>query len=266
VSVIITEQDSWPPRVQIAVTALSDGDNVELYRVVAGQWTLVRGGQLNGATDPSFIVIDAELPFGRPVSYAVYVNGAETITDPVTYALAGGQVALTDAITGAVAECVIGKAGPRSYDRDSAVFRVGGQNLAVVGPLPEGGAGTYELLASTTAIRDGIMWLFRNATQGIVQVRQAGGTGFDGNTYDGVDAYWQVLSFTEDRFSQDGTDPRRLITVQYLEVPGWSADLTARGFTYADMATFVGGTYADLAALFAPAGTYLDVALADWTA
>jgi hypothetical protein len=54
--------------------------------------------------------------------------------------------------------------------------------------------------------------------------------------------------------------------VQYLEVPGWSADLTARGFTYADMATFVGGTYADLAALFAPAGTYLDVALADWTA
>lgn len=265
-TVTITEQDSWPPRVQIAVTDLTDGDNVDIYRVVAGQWTAVRGGQINGATDPSFIVIDAEFPFGVLVAYAVYVNGSEEITTPVVYDLAGGQVALTDAITGAVAECIIGKAGPRTYDRDSAVFRVADENLAVLGPMPAGGAGTYELLAMTTAISDGIKWLFRNATQGIVQVRQAGGTGFDGNTYDGIDAYWQVLNVTEDRFSQDGSDPRRLLTVSYVECSGWSADLLARGFTYADMATFVGGTYADLAALFAPAGTYLDVALADWTA
>lgn len=261
----ITEQDSWPPRVQIAVTDVAPGDLVEIYRVVAGQWTAVRGGSVNPATDTAFLAIDAELPFGVPVSYAVYINGSEEITSPVTYALAGGQVALTDAITGAVAECVIGKIGPKTYGRDAAVFRVGGENLAVVGPMPDGGSGTYELLAATTAIAEGIKWLFRNATQGIVQVRQAGGTGFDGNTYDGIDAYWQVLDVTDDRFSQDGSDPRRLLTVQYVEVAGWSSDLVARGFSYADMAAYVSGTYADLAAMFAPAGTYLDMAMTDWT-
>lgn len=265
-AVTVTEQDSWPPRVQVAVTSLDDGDVVEIYRVVAGQWTAVRAGAVNGATDPSFLVIDAELPFGVPVSYAVYVNGRETITAPVTYNLVGGQVALSDAITGAVAECIIGAAGDKKYDRDTAIFNVGGQRLAVVGPMAQGGAGTYELLAMTTAIADGIKWIARNCTQGIVQIRQAGLTGADGNTYDGVDAYLSILEVTERRFSQDGSDPRRLLVLDYVEVPGWSSDLEARGFTYGDMMTFVNGTYADLAAIFAPAGTYLDAMLADWTA
>lgn len=264
--VTITEQDSWPPRVQIAVTGLDTGDVVEIYRVVAGQWTAVRAGSVNGATQPAFVVIDAELPFGRPVSYAVYVNGYETITTPVTYELAGGQVAFTDAITGAVAEAIIGRAGPRTYGRDSLVARVGGDNLVVSGPMPSGGQGTYELLAMTTAIGDGLKWLFRNATQGIVQVRQAGLTGADGNTYDGVDAYLSITDMAEDRFSQDGSDPRRLITITYVEVAGWAADLEARGFTYGDVATFVNGTYADAADVLPPASTYLDYMLADWTA
>jgi hypothetical protein len=129
--ITVTEQASWPPRTQVAVTSLDAGDNVEVYRVVAGVWTLLRAGSVVGATDPSFLVVDAELPFGVPVSYAVYVNGFEHLTGPATYDLPGGRVALSDAITGGVAEAIIGSAGDRVFSRRSARFQVNGRNLVV---------------------------------------------------------------------------------------------------------------------------------------
>lgn len=264
-AVAVTEQESWPPRAQIAVTGLTLGDNVETYRIVGGQWTAVRAGSTT-ATDPSFIVVDAELPFGLPVSYAVYVNGIEYLTAADTYELTGGKVALTDAITGAAAEAIIGAAGDKTYARDSARFRVAGRNLVVSGPMAQA-EGSYELLATTTSNRDGIMYLLANATQGIVQMRQAGGTGADGNTYDGIDAYLAVDQVTERRWSQDGSDPRRLIVIEYAEVDGWAPSFAARGFTLQDIADYFApnGTLQDIADFVGPGGTLLDIALTDWT-
>lgn len=265
-SVTVTEQDAWPPRVQIVVTGLTGGDSVEIYRVAGGRSTPVRGGTVDVATDPSLVAIDAELPFGVPVAYAVFINGAETLTTPATYTLAGGKVALSDAITAAAAEVIIGAAGDKVYGRDAARFRVGGQNLVVSGPMSLGGEGNYELLAETTIARDGLMALLQTATQGIVQIRQAGGTGPGGTPYDGIDAYLAIDRATERRWSQDGSDPRRVIVIEFVEVDGWAPELEARGFTLGDLANyFAGGDLQDIADFF-PLGTLLDIALADWSA
>lgn len=264
--VALTVQDSWPPRAQIAVTNLEDGDVVEIYRVTGGEWTAVRAGSRT-VTDPSFVVIDAEMPFGVPVTYAVLVNGWEYDTDVTTFELLGGQVALSDAITGAVAECVIAAAGEKTYGRDSARFRAGGKNLVVMGPAPTGGEGSYELLAMTTSGADGIRWLLRNATEGIVQIRQPGISLVTGEPYDGIDAYLAVDQHSIRRFSQDGSDPRRIITIQFAEVDGWAPGLEARGFTLQDIADYFGvsGTLQDIADFNGSGGTLLDIALADWT-
>lgn len=270
VSATATEQDSWPPRVQIAVTGLTAGDQVEVHRQVAGVLTLVRGGVLDDAVDPSFVIVDAELPFGVPVNWVVFVNGVGQTVAGDTYTLAGGNVAITDAITGAAAEVKIGADGGKTYARTATRFRVGGQNsrgrnMVVSGPIGQA-EGSYEILTETTSARDNLLNVLATATQGIVQIRQSGAISATGDRYAGVDAYLAVDRVSERRFSQDGSDPRRLVTIEYAEVDGWASDLTASGFTLQDLADFFepGDTLADLAAFF-PAGNLLDIALADWT-
>jgi hypothetical protein len=260
-----TEQDSWPPRVLVAVTGLTVGDQVIVYRSVGSVLTAVRGGTDEDVADTAFLVVDAEIPFGVPVSHVVYVNGVGFATDPVTYTLPGGKVALTDAITGAAAEVTIAAVGDLVHTRASARFRVGGRNLVVSGPMGQG-EGTYELLVETTSAAENTMTLLRTATQGIVQIRQPGTSAVSGDPYDGVDAYLAVDKATIRRFSQDGSDPRRLITLDFAVVDGWAGALTASGFTLGDIADYFdpGATLQDLADFF-PAGTLLDVALADWT-
>jgi len=44
-----------------------------------------------------------------------------------------------------------------------------------------------------------------------------------------------VLADTERRFSQDGSDPRRLWSLSVVEVEGWTSTVEARGFTLADL-------------------------------
>ncbi|MDG4821282.1 hypothetical protein O7635_05370 [Asanoa sp. WMMD1127] len=79
VAITATEQNVYPPRVQIVVTGLTLGDNVEIYRVVDGRDSLVRASTREDITDTSLAVIDAELPFGVPVSYFAYVNGSKAV-------------------------------------------------------------------------------------------------------------------------------------------------------------------------------------------
>lgn len=264
-SATATLQDSWPPRVQIAVTGLSGGDQVEIYRQVSGALTAVRGGVLDDATDPAFIVVDAEFPFGVPVSWVVYVNGVAESVAGDTYALPGGKVALSDAITGQAAEVIIANAGDKVYTRTSARFRVAGRNLVVAGPMGQA-EGSYELLVETTSAADNVRQLVRNATQGILQIRQPGVSAVTGDPYDGVDAYLAVDKATERRFSQDGSDPRRLVVIEWAETDGWAGSVVASGFTLQDIADYMdpGATLADLSTLFA-GQSLLQIALADWT-
>jgi hypothetical protein len=252
-AIAVTAQDAYPPRNLVTVSNLVLGDAVDVYRVVGGVRTLMRGGSTDDAPDPAFLVVDDELPFGVPVSYVAVVDGAEYTSTSAAVTLPGGKVALSDAISGAAAEVVILAWPERTYEREASVFRVGGRNVVVSGDLGQF-EGTADLYLETTSSVDNLFTLLRTATSGVVQVRQPGG-------YDRVDCYVAVLSAGERRFSQDGTDQRRIVTLQLVEVDGWPAGLEAQGFTYADLeAAYTGLTYIDLAGDYA---TYLALAQAD---
>lgn len=254
VAIDATAQDVYPPRVLVAVTGLTLGDDVVVYRQVAGQRTPVRAGSAEDVADTSFLVIDAELPFGVPVTYVAVVNGADTYeTTADTYTLPGGKVAVSDAIQALAAEVVILAWPEKTYPRQVSVFQVGGRNAVVSGPIGQA-SGTIELFVETTSASRNLDEVLRAATEGVVQIRQPGG-------YDGVDSYQAVLSATERRFSQDGSDERRIWSLDAAETDGWSPGLVARGFTYDDLAAaYTGLDYDDLEGDYA---TYLDLARAD---
>lgn len=239
-----TLQPEWPPRVLVTVTGLTLGDVVSVYRVVSGARTAVRAGSIAAADDVSFVVLDAELPFGVPVSYLVSVNGMEASTASTTYTLTGGKVALTDAVGGQSAEVVIRAWPEKAYDRRTSRFRAGGRNIVVAGELA-GYSGTIELFTETTSSRDNVAALLDGATEGTIQIRQPGG-------YDGVDSYVVVTGWIERRFSQDGTDQRRTLLLDVVEVEGWAPALEARGYTLQDVANaYTGLTLANLGADYA---------------
>lgn len=418
VAITATTQDVFPPRVQVAVTGLVIGNAVEVYREVDGKRTLVRAGSDAAVSDTSFIVIDAELPFGVPVTYVAVTNDSVTVNDnpnfetdtsgwqagdgpptiavstdqahegthsmkitppgdfsvifvdesvsgtsahtavagqsygiqvwvysedgwsdvrpgidwydsdgtflsgdtdtydvpaatwtllsnsfvapadaafwsgsigmggtpaatdvlyvdefrlldpngdgtatvefsttATTYTLTGGKVVLTDAITGLAAEVIITAWPDKTRTRQSSAFVAGGRNVAVLGDLA-GFTGTIDVYVETTSAVENLTTLLEQATSGIIQIRQAG-------TYDGVDCYIAVMGVTEHRFSQDGSDERRTVSIEALEVDGWPSALEARGFTLADIdAAYDGLTLADLAGDY---DTLLDIALADWS-
>jgi len=111
-----------------------------------------------------------------------------------------------------------------------------------------------ELLTETDSSRRTVAALMAGATEGTIQVRQGGG-------YDGVDCYLAVLADSERRFSQDGSDQRRLWTLRVAEVEGWAPYLEARGYTLADLdAAYTGLTLDDIETDYA---TLLAIAEAD---
>lgn len=256
-AIAVQTQDSWPVRTLVSVTGLTLTDDVAVYRVVAGERTLLRAGTATDVTDPAFLVVDAELPFGVQVSYVAVVNSfAEYATGATTYTLTGGNVALTDAVNGTAAEVRILSWPSKTYDTNSTVFRAGARNIVVSGPLGQYGS-TLELFLETTTAANALRELLASATGNTMQIRQPGG-------YDGVDSYFTVLRYEDRRWSQDGSDERRIFSLDVAEVSGWAAVLEAQGFTLQDIADFYGtsGTLADIDADFS---TLLDIALADFT-
>jgi hypothetical protein len=271
-AITVSVQDVFPPRTQVTVTGLTLGDSVDVYRVVTGVRTLVRAGHTDAATDTVFIVVDAELPFGTPVSYVAVVEGtAEYATAATSYTLPGGKAVLSDAISAQAVEVTITADGGHSVTRDSARMRVGsaaggGRNVTVTGPAGDD-EGSYEFFTDTYTAHLQLLALLKTATEATVQLRQPGVSLLTGDPYVQFDAYLTVDTYTWRRYSQDGSDPRRLTTVQYAEAAGgWPAGLEARGFTLLDIATFFGpsGTLLDIANFF-PSGTLLDIAEADWS-
>lgn len=256
VAVTVDEQDVYPPRVLVSVTGLTIGDDVAVYRVVSGDRIAVRAGTTTNAPAVAWLTLDAELPFGVPVSYLAIVNGTEHATAPATYDLPGGKVVVSDAITGQAAEVRIGAWPEKEYQRPVTSFVVGGRNVVVAGAMP-GFRSEIEFLVQSASSADNLVQVLTSATQGIVQIRQPGG-------YYGVDCYVSVLGARKRRFSQDGTDEKTLVICDVVEVEAWAPALAARGFTYGDLtdAYDPGGTYADLAGDFA---TYLLLAQAEFS-
>lgn len=246
---------AWPPRVLLTAAALGNGF-FTINRIVGGVRTPVRGAEDTYVwPTTTYVVVDAELPFGVPVSYEVVFMGAIEDTDgPATVTLPGGNVALTDAITGLSAEVQIGAVDELSRDAGAAVYVTDGENRVIAGPLP-GHETTVEYLCLNLTARDGLLQLLANTTNGIYLQRGPA------LTYD-ADAYYGVLSVRERRFSQDGTDPRRIVAVSVAQVTGWPTGLEARGYTLQDLAdAYTGLTLADVDADFA---TLLAVAQAEF--
>jgi hypothetical protein len=259
-AIAVQELDLFPPRTQITVTGLTSGDDVVVYRSVAGQRTALRAGAGVNVTDPSFLVVDGELPFGVPVSYVAVVNDtAEYSTTATTYSLPGGKAVISDAVTGLSSEVTILAWDEKAYDKGADVFKVGGRNVVVSGQLGQFTA-TIELYFDTYSATANFLALMTNATQGAMQLRGPSPT-----TYPGVDSYLAVLTARERRYSQDGSDGRRTWVLDVAETEAWASELEAVGFTYADVVAYYApaGTYATAVAEFA---TYLAAEQADYSA
>lgn len=253
--IVVTEQDSWPPRTLVTVSGLTAGDQLTLYRQTGTTLTAVRGGTVV-ATDTAYVVVDAEIPFGTPVSYVAVINNTvTTTTSSVTYTLPGGKVALSDAISGEAVEVMVGKWPSREFDPQSSVFKVGGRNVVISSDLGMWEA-DIEIVTIDTAGSEALESLLRNATAGVLQLRQPGG-------YWDFDCYVAVTSYRRTLFNEDWTDPKRKHLLHVVQVEAWATTLLARGFTYGDMTdAYTGLTYANLAADFP---TYLAVAQGDYS-
>lgn len=254
----VTPQDSYPPRNLISVTNLIVGDSVSIYRQVLGVRTLVRAASDTSVTDTSFLRVDAEFPFGVPVSYVADVNGVEYTTSAVTYDLPGGNVALSDAISGGSAEVIIGEWPEKDYAKPFTGFQVAGRNIVVSNELGQF-TGTVTLLTTTQSQRENVENLLATATGGIIQVRTA-----DAVTYDDVDGYLSVTGYRKRRVTDNYADKERLFDLDVLEVDGWPATQEATGFTLQDIADFYGvnGTLADIDSDFT---SLLGIALGDFS-
>lgn len=257
VAVSTTVQDVYPPRVQVSVTGLSVSDLVTVYRSALGVRTPVRAMTGVEATDTSLVKVDAEFPFGVPITYVADVDGAETSATPLTVDLPGGKAVLSDAITGVAAEVVVTAWPEKRRERRSTAYPVGGRTVVVSGQ--RGGAtGSVEVYTETDSARESLDDLLASTTSGVLLLR-----GPDASAYGGVDTYLAVLADTEQRFSQDGTDERRRWVLEVVEVAAWAASFEARGFTYQDVAdAYTGLTYADAAADYA---TYLAAIQGDYS-
>lgn len=242
VAIDVFEVDTWPPRAVAAVSGLTAGDAVSVYRSVAGVRTPVRGALDVVAATTEVTAVDAELPFGVPVTYVAVVNAsAEYAFGPTTYALPGGKVALSDAIGGTAAEVVITAWPTKQRERVASTYVVGGRNVVVSGSLAPS-TSSIEVYTETESSRRALAGLLETATSGVVQIRQPG-------AYADVDGYYAITRASSGRYSQDGTDERRRWDLTAVEVEGWPSGLSVPTSSYADVAAAYDGlTYAALAA------------------
>jgi hypothetical protein len=150
-------------------------------------------------------------------------------------------VALTDAITGLAAEVVIGAWPSKSRTRRSSRFTLATGKTVVVAAPPAQFEGQIELFIETDSSRRNLQDLLDGATASVIQIRQPGG-------YEDVDCYVAVLGYDVQRYSQDGTDERRTVALDVVEVDGWSLTLVSAGYTLQDLADVYDGlTLQDLA-------------------
>ncbi|MGW9025928.1 hypothetical protein ACWGQ5_17330 [Streptomyces sp. NPDC055722] len=248
-------QSVFPPRNLVAATSLLGDDFVTatLYRQVGGQLMTVRaagGVDVTGAS--SLLRVDAEQPFGVPVTYAADltdVNG--TVWRVVSAAITSTVTSdvISDAVQGTGAAVTIQAWPDKKRDRDGTVFNVGGRLVAVTRQR-SGAQATVTVRTLTDADGDDLQDVLNGATEGVLLIRKQ-------TTMPGVDNYLAVLSDSEDR---TWYNPVRYWTLDTIETEPWPDFMEAAGFTLADVAANY-STLADLAADFT---TLLAIALFDF--
>jgi hypothetical protein len=263
-AITLTElTEAWPSRVRILASGLAEGQVVTVSRTTPSSTarTIVRGAELVEVDDSNLILNDLEQPYGTLLTYYLTIggelDGVDNDTATITTTLEGGKVALTDAISGDAAEVVVLGWPSKRRERQSSVFAIGGRNIVVSGQR-SGWSGTIELFTETDESKASVLEILDSATSGILQIRQSG-------TYDGVDSYFSVLVDEEQRYSQDGSDERRIISLDSVETTAWASALpSADLFDLDDIATvYFGLTLDDLEDDYP--GTLLDIALGDFS-
>lgn len=254
----LTTQTTYPNRVLVAVSGLTAGQMVTVSRTPAGSTTrtAVRGLNNVEATSDALVKADAEGPFGVLTTYTLTVDDTDVASATTTLSL--DKVALSDAVTGDAAEVVIVAWPDKRTERAASVFPIGGSNVVVSGQVG-GFTSNIDIFVETDASKNNVLNLLQTATSGIIQIRSD-----QSITSDGVDCYVVATAWTETRYSQDGTDERRVITLDAAESTPWGTSLASSTFTLADIAAaYPGGSLASIAADFP--GTLLDIAVGNFS-
>ena len=252
-------QATYPNRVLVTVTNLTAGQLVRVTRTPAGSTTrtAVRGLDNVTATSDAIISADAEVPFGVAVTYTLTVDEFDGQTATLTLSLT--NVALSDAISGDAAEVIILAWPEKRTERNSSVYSVGGRNIVVSGQAG-GFTSTIDVFVETDDSKNNVLNLLRNATSGILQVRSD-----QSLTSDGVDCYVVATSWVEQRYSQDGSDERRIISLEVVESSTWGPTLASSTFTLQSIANhYPNGTLADIRDDFTGQGL-LGIAMGDFS-
>jgi hypothetical protein len=190
----------------------------------------------------------------RALVLGVLVDDPITLSaTPINVDLTGGKVAITDAVNGTSAEVVITAWPSKKRTRAASRFNINGRMIVVSGPLSTFES-DIELYTESDSSRENLVSVLDTATSGIVQIRQSGG-------YEDVDCYVSVTDLDIGRYSQDGSDPRRLWTLEAVEVDPWPGSFLTQGSTLQDLAdAFTGLTLASIASTYS---TLLQIAQAD---
>ncbi|MEU1596212.1 hypothetical protein ABZ468_25970 [Streptomyces sp. NPDC005708] len=251
----VNPQSVFPPRNLVAATSLVGDDIVTatLYRQVGGQLVTVRAaGGVDVTGVSSLLRVDAEQPFGVPVTYAADltdVNGTvwRIVSGSITSTV--NSDVISDAVQGTGAAVTIQAWPDKKRDRDGTVFNVGGRLVAVTRQRSAAQA-TITVRTLTDADGDDLQDVLDGATEGVILIRKQ-------ITMPGVDNYLAALSDSEDR---TWYNPVRYWTLDTIETEPWPDFMEAAGFTLQDIANNY-STLSDLAADFT---TLLAIALFDF--
>jgi hypothetical protein len=238
-AITAVEQGTYPAKITLTVTGVTAGDAVTIRRHAAGvvDDVLVRSADDLVMLDTSIVLVDAEQPFGTTLTYLLYVDDVyQGSSSPLVSTLAGGNVALSDAISGAAAEVTIRTWSARKSDRVSSVFAtIGGRRTVLVSGQTQGATSTLTLFTETATARDNLRTLVDAATSGILLLRAPDAK------YTGTNCYIGILSISEIRFSDDGSDDRRLWELEIVELTGWADSLTTAGASWQDVINVYAG-------------------------
>lgn len=251
-----TAQTVFPPRTLVAATGMKAEDIVEatFYRQQGTDLTAVRAASGIDVTGTDALLrVDAEMPFGVPVSYVAQltdVNGLVwqvTSSGTITSTVPGDVI--SDAVNGIGATVELQAPLDKQRDRNATTFNVGGRMVAV-SRRRSGASSTVTLRTLTDADGDALDQVLQGATEGVVMIRKQ-------TSLSRLDGYFAVLSDNERPHWYDEVRWWDLTTIQ---AESWPDVLEAAGFTLADIAANF-NTLADLSAAFP---TLLAIALNDF--
>jgi hypothetical protein len=253
-----TAQTAFPPRNLVSLTGLA-GDNAvtaSIYRLLGTDRTPVRAATAVDVSVASALLrVDAEQPFGVPVSYGADltdVTGAVwTVTTAGTITSTAAADIVSDAVQGIGAAVTLEAPWDKARDRGASTFNVGGR-MVVVSRRRSGSSASVTLRTMSDADGDALGAVLQGATEGVVQIRKQ-------VSLSRLDGHYAV---TADAERPHWYDEVRWWSLDTVETEPWPDTQEAAGFTLQDLANNY-ATLQDLANAF-PGGTLLDIAQFDF--